>query len=190
MTEVLPLNVVPLPVRLRAADYMLLDETGAFQPYGKTELLDGEIVYMNAQHRPHGRVKMALYRALSEGLRAIGSAYSVAVEVSIALSEHDAPEPDLTLTSEPDGDGFIPARSVGLIVEIADATLRSDMTRKAVIYARAGIPEYWVADVNGRVIHQMWHPLAGAYADRRTISFGDRLDSATISGLVVQTTEL
>jgi Uma2 family endonuclease len=190
MTEVLSLNTVPLPVRLRAADYRLLDESGAFEAYGKTELLAGEIVYMNAQYRPRGRVKMALYQALSDGLRAIHSVYAVAVEVSVSLSEHDAPQPDLTLTSEPDGEGFIPARSVGLIVEVADATLRSDMTRKAAIYARAGIPEYWVADVNGRAIHPMWHPLAGAYAERSTTDFGQPVNAATISGLTVATAGL
>ncbi|MFV3424454.1 hypothetical protein ACNJGC_21760, partial [Mycobacterium tuberculosis] len=92
----------------------LLDDSGAFAPYGKTELLDGEIVYVNAQHRRHGRVKMALYHALSDALAAISSPFSVAVEISVALGQHDVPEPDLTLTTEPDGDGLIPADSVGL----------------------------------------------------------------------------
>ena len=55
MTEMVPLTNVPLPVKLRAEDYLLLDEAGAFMAYRKTELLDGEVVYMNAQHRPHAR---------------------------------------------------------------------------------------------------------------------------------------
>ncbi|MFV3618088.1 Uma2 family endonuclease, partial [Mycobacterium tuberculosis] len=93
-----------------------------------------------------------------DALAAISSPFSVAVEISVALGQHDVPEPDLTLTTEPDGDGLIPADSVGLIVEVADATLQSDLQKKAAIYARHGVAEYWVADVNGATIHQMWTP--------------------------------
>ncbi len=190
MTEMAPLTTVPLPVRLRASDYLMLDEAGAFQPYGKTELLDGEIVYMNAQHRPHGRIKMALYEALTASLRRNGSKLSVAVEVSVALAEHDTPEPDLTLTSDAEGDGLIPALSVALIVEVADATLRWDLDRKAVIYARAGVAEYWVADVNGRVVHQMWAPQGDRFAEHRAIAFGDPIVAATVDQLRIETNAL
>ena len=41
MTEMVPLTTVPLPVKLRVEDYLLLDGSGAFDGYGKTELLDG-----------------------------------------------------------------------------------------------------------------------------------------------------
>ena len=61
MTEMVPLTTVPLPVKLRVEDYLLLDGSGAFDGYGKTELLDGEVVYMNAQHRPHARIKSRLF---------------------------------------------------------------------------------------------------------------------------------
>jgi Uma2 family endonuclease len=43
-----------------------------------------------------------------------------------------------------------------LAVEVADTTLGFDLTTKAALYARAGIPEYWVLDVNGRrmIVHR------------------------------------
>jgi Uma2 family endonuclease len=187
MTEMVPLTTVPLPVKLRAADYRLLDEAGAFEPYGKTELLDGEIVYMNAQHRPHARLKMAMYDVLRDALRDAGVGLSVMVEASILLADHDTPEPDLTLTSEPDGAGLIPRASVALVIEIADATLRSDLGRKASIYARAGVAEYWVADVNGRVIHQLWGPSGVSYAEQRQIAFGEPIIAETVKGLTIDT---
>ena len=43
MTEILPLNTAPLPLKLRVEDYLALDASGAFAAYAKTELLDGEI---------------------------------------------------------------------------------------------------------------------------------------------------
>jgi len=190
MTEMVPLTNVPLPVKLRVGDYLLLDEAGAFEGYGKTELLDGEVVYMNAQHRPHGRAKMILFDVLRDGLRRIASPLSVMVETSVALATHDVPEPDLSLTSEPEGTGLIPMRSVALVVEVADTTLRSDLARKGPIYAGAGVPEYWVVDLNGRVIHRMWTPSRVGYANRDQNPFGETLTAATIDGLSIDTAAL
>lgn len=190
MTEMVPLTNVPRPVRLRADDYLLLDEAGAFDGYGKTELLDGEIVYMNAQHRPHGRAKMILFDALRDGLRRIASPLSVMVETSIALTGHDIPEPDLTLTTEPEGNGLIPVWSVAMVVEVADTTLRSDLSRKGPIYAAAGIPEYWVADLNGRVVHRLWAPADDGYAHQDKVMFGEPLAAAVIKGLSIDTAAL
>lgn len=140
MTELLPLNTSPLPVKLRVEDYLLLDESGAFEPYQKTELIEGEVYFVNAQHRPHALAKAELYDALRDALRAIGSPLRPLTEASIALSKHDAPEPDIVLTSEPKGEGLIPGASVALVIEISDTTVSGDLKRKAVIYARAGVP--------------------------------------------------
>jgi Uma2 family endonuclease len=187
MTEHLPLNTEPLPVKLRIEDYLLLDRSGAFDSYAKTELIEGEIYFMNAQHRPHALAKMELYDALRDRLRALGSSLRPIVEASIAIPERSAPEPDIVLTSEPVGQGLIPLASVALIVEVSDTTLATDLGRKAALYARHSIPEYWVADLEGGLIHQMWSPEGEAYVERREVKFGDRMEAATIEGLAVET---
>ena len=74
-----------------------------------------------------------------------------------------------------------------LIVEVADATLKTDLTRKASIYAHHDIPEYWVVDVNARVIHQMWAPEDSVYAERREKAFGAPITAVSIEGLAVET---
>jgi len=190
MTELLPLNTSPLPVKLRVEDYLLLDESGAFDAYRKTELIEGDVYFMNAQHRPHALAKAELYDALRDALRSKGSPLRPLTEASIALSAHDAPEPDIVLTSEPSGEGLIPGESVALVVEISDTTLSGDLKRKAMIYARAGVPEYWVADVKAKVLHQMWAPEGDAYAERRAIPFGDPIAAMTIEGLSIATNQL
>lgn len=187
MTELLPLNTSPLPVKLRVEDYLLLDESGAFQPYRKTELIDGEVYFVNAQHRPHALAKAELYDALRDALRGLNSSLRPLTEASVELSSHDAPEPDIVLTSEPRGEGLIPLASVALIVEISDTTVSGDLKRKASIYARAGVVEYWVVDLNARQIHQLWAPHDDAYTERRQIAFGERLDAVTIAGLALET---
>lgn len=179
MTEVLPLNTSPLPVRLRIEDYLLLDASGAFEPYAKTELIDGEILFMNAQHRPHARTKMDLYDAIRDALRASASPLRAFVEASIAIPDHSAPEPDIVLTREPGGDGLIPASSVALVIEVADTTMASDSGRKALLYARAGIPEYWIADVNAEMLQQMWMPTDVGYGKRRMVALAARIEAIT-----------
>ena len=118
MNEPLPFNTSPLPVRLRVEDYHLLDESGAFAAYAKTELIAGEIVYMNAQHRPHVVAKSEIAFRIRLAIEAMGSDLFVAIEGSARLSDHDLPEPDVVLTNEPYGEGPIPQRSVMLVVEV------------------------------------------------------------------------
>ncbi|MBN8830310.1 MAG: Uma2 family endonuclease [Sphingomonadales bacterium] len=153
MTERLPLNTAPLPLKLKVEDYLALDKAGAFAEYAKTELIEGVLFFMNAQHRPHGYVKMELYDRLRDGLRGLALRARLLVEVSIAIPPHSVPEPDIVLTTKPQGSGLIPLASVLLIVEVADTTLAYDLGAKAQLYARARVPEYWVADVSGRLIH-------------------------------------
>lgn len=187
MTEQIPLNISQLPVKLRVEDYLLLDDAGAFAEYRKTELIEGDIYFMNAQHRPHARIKSRLHVLISQALKAMGGNLEAIVEGSVAIPPVNVPEPDIVITSEAEGEGLIPLGSVRLIVEVADATLNTDLTRKAAIYARHNVPEYWVADINGRSIHQMWAPEGEAYAERREVAFGEVLEAATIMGLKVET---
>lgn len=185
MTEHRPLNTSPLRVKLRVEDYLTLDASGAFADYAKTELIEGEVFFMNAQHRPHARVKSRLFLLLAEALK--GSGLEAVVEGSVAMPPVDVPEPDIVVTSEAEGEGLIPLASVQLIVEVADTTLKADLSLKAAIYARHAIPEYWVADVNGRVVHQFWAPKGEAYASSRQVALGERIAAATIDGLAVET---
>ena len=103
------------------------------------------------------------------------------------MPPHNVPEPDIAVTGEPEGDGLIPLSSLALIVEVADTTLRNDLGRKAKIYAREGVPEYWVVDIRNALIHQMWAPTSGRYTETREVVFGERIDSMTIDAVSIPT---
>ncbi len=187
MTEQLPLNIAQLHVKLRVEDYLLLDDAGAFDSYRKTELIGGEIYFMNAQHRPHARMKTRLAIQIAEVLRRLDLGLEAIVEGSISIPPHDVPEPDIVVTSEPEGEGLIPLASVRLIVEVSDATVQFDLTRKAKLYACNNVSEYWVIDVNAGVVHQMWAPAAEDYTERQQVPFGQIIHAVTISDLRVDT---
>jgi Uma2 family endonuclease len=188
MTQLEPLNSFrPLP--LRVEDFVLLNDSGAFVDYGKTELINGAVVFMNSQHRPHARIKMHLYNALHDALKQMGSPYTVFAEATVSMPPHNAPEPDLVLTNEPDGEGPIPLESVVLIAEVSDATLATDLGVKARIYGQNAIPEYWVADVQARIIYQHSVPVADGYAVVMQHAFGADLMSVALAGLTISTAD-
>lgn len=181
--------IEPGKYRLRVEDYEMLAEAGTFGA-ARTELIEGEIIVMSPQYRPHGMVKMGLYDALRDALRAMNSPLRPVVEFTLALAEDSMPDPDLMLTSEPSGPKAVPLASVALVIEVSDTTLDDDLGPKSHLYARHGVPEYWVADVNARLIHRMWEPSSQAYGRRDKVVFGEPLASATIQGLAVATDDL
>jgi Uma2 family endonuclease len=144
---------------------------------------------MNAQHSRHARTKTMLAVELNIVLRAISSDLEAWCEPSTRVSDHSLPEPDIVLTSHR-GEGVVPLESVALIVEVSDTTLGIEIGRKLGIYAGAGVPEYWVADVEGHVIHEMWGPVGNAYAERRAHAFGADVAMATLAGVSVATGRL
>lgn len=186
-----PLALVQEPgtYRLTVADYLTLADAGAFGDQ-RTEFLEGEIIVLNPQYRPHLMTKMHIYDALRDALRDLRSDLRPVMEGSVAIDERSMADPDISMTTEPDGIGAMPVSSIVLAVEVADTTLRKDLHYKSDLYARSNIPEYWVADVEGRVIHQMWTPTPEGYVDRRRHLFGETVTAATIDGLSIDTAAL
>ena len=175
--------------RFRIKDFLLLEESGAFADYARAELLDGEIWVLNAIHSPHAAAQGELQGQLWSALTRLGLNLRAYVTPSIEMGDNSLPEPDIVVT-EPHGAGFLPFGKVKLVVEVSDTTLDVDLGRKQRVYAAAGIPEYWVADLNGRVIHQMWSPGEDKYFERRQIDFDHEITSATVEALLIQTSGL
>lgn len=146
-----------------------MDRTGLLP--GKWELVSGEIISKMGQNLPHaGRVSR-----LFSWLISIFGADAVLTHCSIDVAPEDnptsKPEPDLTVVSG----GWTAMkqnptpREIVLVVEVSDTTLEFDLTVKAALYARAGISEYWVLDINGQRLHQFRQPAAGGWASRTMI---------------------
>lgn len=178
------------PIKLRIEDYERLDHAGAFGGDGKTELVDGLVYRMSPQYRQHGFAKDELAYRLRRALEQLGSPLHVATEQSVEIGPHSEPQPDIVLTSEPRGEGAIPGKSVALIVEVSGTTLDFDLGEKAMIYAGAGIPEYWVVDLKGKVLHVHSQPAPDGYPKPRIVPFGELVECVSIAGLAVDTTGL
>lgn len=179
----------PQPARFTVDEFIRLHNTGVFDKYTKSELIEGEIVCMNAQYSPHARIKSRLTVELAIALRAMNSLLEPQVEVSVRLDDNSLPEPDLVLTDYR-GAGAVPLASVALIVEVSDTTFANDIGRKSDLYAAAGVPEYWVIHLEGENALLHIEPSANGYAEQIDVPFGEVLHSGTIAGLFVGTENL
>lgn len=177
------------PWRFRIKEFELLEESGAFADYVRAELLKGEIWVVNAVHSRHAAVQAEVQGRLWSALRAMGSPLRTYVTPTINVENDSRVEPDLAVAERNDG-GRLPASKVKLAIEVSDTTLRTDLGVKKGIYATACIPEYWVFDVNGCVIHRMWSPVDGDYAHQQEVSFGQPLSATAVDGLMIETDDL
>ena len=81
--------------------------------------------------------------------------------------------------------GPIPGALARLCVEVADETLPDDIGPKRQDYAEAGLPEYWVLDVNARALHRFYDLAEGDYRKRDIVHDGETFASATLPALTL-----
>ena len=177
-------------VKLRVDDFDLLALSGGLADLGRTELLDGDIYAMNSQYTRHGMVKAHFYDALLDWKRTNRPDWVVLSEVSVAMPPHDEPIPDVILCDRPTGTKGIAVATVHLLIEIADDSRARDLGYKKALYARQGVPEYWVADLTEGKLWGFASPGAEGYGDERVVGFGERVEAVTIAGLGVETAGL
>ncbi len=146
-------------------EYEQLVEKGFLGSGDQVELLEGRLVVREPQHSPHATAT----RLAQEALRfAFGSGWDVRAGLPLALGRLSEPEPDVSVVrgSPRDYRDAHPTQAV-VVVEVADTSLRLDRTRKARIYARAGIPDYWIVNLTTRILEVYRDPIAVDPARRR-----------------------
>lgn len=126
-------------------EYARLVDLGVFEPDERLELLDGQLVVREPQSSRHAA---AIRRVLAALRRALGDDWQIDSQLPISIDEASVPEPDVAVVPR-DAGAYRDAHPSGavLIVEVADSSYRIDHEYKAGLYARAGIPEYWIVDV-------------------------------------------
>ena len=156
----------PNRVRWTASQCRAIVEAGILT--GRYELIDGEIISKMSQNPPHAYTIRVLIAWLVNVFGILHVQCQLPISVGEADPDHNEPEPDAAVMLGPNTD--FAARHPGpadlsLVVEVSHTTLRIDRAAKAMLYARAGIMEYWLLDIVGRqlLIHRV--PGANGYGD-------------------------
>jgi Uma2 family endonuclease len=154
--------------RLSVEDFHHMGEAGLFAPEARVELIEGEIIDMTPIGSAHASRVMRLADLLTTQLHAKAV---VAVQSPVRLDDRSEPQPDLALLRY--REDFYAAAHPGpadilLLIEVADTTARFDREVKIPLYARHGIPEVWLLDLEADAMRVYREPQSGAYREVST----------------------
>jgi Uma2 family endonuclease len=152
----------PRPYRWTKDEYYRMVDAGLFLER-RVELIDGEVVEMPAQFNVHAAAVTLTEDALK---RAFGPKYWVRVQMTLDLSPHSVPDPDIAvILGSPKGvTGRANPSSALLVVEVSESTLSYDRNVKAGIYAAAGIADYWIVNLVQKQLEVFRRPAPAAAA--------------------------
>ena len=163
------------------------------------ELIDGVLYHMAATpSTKHQDVSQNLIGLLRPHIirHRLGVLYDA--PYGVQLPNQSVVEPDLLFVSAARRH-IITARCCegvpDLVVEVlSPSNPRHDLVRKRELYARHGVPEYWVLEPHAAILRTLTDPVAGdgvgEYAAETIYRPGDTLTIAAIPGLVINVADV
>jgi Uma2 family endonuclease len=102
----------------------------------------------------------------------------VLARVAVRLDDFNEPMPDICIARAGGTTDVLPPSDCVLVIEVSDSTARNDRLVKAQLYAKAGIPELWIVDLNTSetVVHR--RPSEAGWADVMSVPFAGELVAA------------
>jgi Uma2 family endonuclease len=164
--------------------------TGVLTPYDRIELIEGEMFDMAPMGSGHSAITSRLHELF---VLAAARSATVVGGGPVVLGEFSEPQPDLMLLKRR-ADFYSGAHPVAadvlLLIEVSDSSLAYDQSVKLNLYARYGVGEYWVIDVEGRRIHIHREPGAKGYARSLVFSAADTVAPQALPDVKIAVGEL
>jgi Uma2 family endonuclease len=162
-------------------EYDRMAQAGILSPDDRVQLIAGEIVTMTPQNSPHAAAIGKTQRVLE---RLFGPDVWIRVQMPLIVDPDSEPEPDLAVVpGAPDDYRDAHPRTALLVIEVSDTTLPLDRDRKRAVYARAGIPEYWIVNLPDRCLEMYRNPVAQSVGSARYQSSQKVVQTETFSPL-------
>lgn len=166
-------------------EYHLLARAGILKEDDRVELVEGEIVEMS----PIGSRHAACVARLTAWAGRLQGRAVAWVQNPVRLGDFAEPQPDLALL-RPRADFYAAAHptpeDVLLVVEVAETSSDYDRQVKVPLYARWGIPEAWLVDLDRDHVEVYRDPSADGYRHVRAVPRGERLAPAAFPDLSLQ----
>jgi Uma2 family endonuclease len=179
-----------MPYHLSAEVFLRMVETEILPRDRRVYLWDGVLYEKMAKKIAHAVTSETARLALSS---AIPVGWSLWGENPILVDDFTAPLPDLTVVRGQARDYFsrnaVPkASDIGLVIEIADATLGKNLNASLTRYAAAGLPTYWLVNLITCRIEVYSAPAgpvgSATYTSRDEFALGQEIP-LVLDGLVV-----
>ena len=176
--------------RISVDEYYRMADVGLLAQDARVELIDGEIFDMAPIGSRHGGIVSRLDHRL---ILAIGDRAIARVQQPLRLSRSSEPQPDLAIVRSREDfytRSHPTASDVLLVIEVSETTLRYDQRIKAPLYARHGVPELWIIDLEHLQMHLLRSPQDETYAEASVITEPGLVTLAADSRLEVDLTGL
>ena len=168
-TEVLQNGQILNARPIRVIEYDLMIKHGILTTEDKVELLNGVIVEKMTKGIKHAALNDLIAEVFRERLN---NQAIIRNQNPIVLDDFSEPEPDIVVCVPPRSTYFerhpTPA-DILLLIEIADSTLKNDRENKGLAYARAGILQYVLINLNNNTIENYRQPNYDGYQNRETL---------------------
>ncbi len=143
--------------RFSVARYQRMIETGILTSEDKVELLENCVVLKMSKNPPHESTLQQMLRPL---LRSLPPDWDLRIQAAVSLTDSQ-PEPDFTVVRGTAADykhRHPGPGDIGIAIEVADTSLLRDQRDKTRIYARGGIPCYWIVNLIDRRVEVYTQP--------------------------------
>jgi Uma2 family endonuclease len=178
------------PREFTVAEYHRMADIGLFRDDERVELLDGIIVEMSPIGTRHWRRHATITAYLN---RTLGDHAFIVPQGSFPLGDKNEPQPDIAVLArecaDAENDVPLPAQIYALI-EISDSSLAKDLGPKQRLYARFGIADYVVVDLNENVLLHYREPHELGYGICDRLFDGDAFELAALPGITLRTDAL
>jgi Uma2 family endonuclease len=168
-------------------DIARMVEIGLIDPDESFELIAGEIVPMSPEFNRHLKARVRLARIF---MRALDDDWTVATDGSLFLADNIEFKPDLHLFPMHLISEKVRGPDVALAVELSSTTQKRDLVLKAPLYARHGVRELWVIDLDASTGLVFTKIESGVYAPGCAVAAGDALRPLAFPDVSVSIAEL
>jgi Uma2 family endonuclease len=163
--------------------YHRMIEAGSLGEDERVQLIGGALVAMTPQGPAHALAIQSLTRLVAQRLP---SDLALRPQLPLTLPGNSEPEPDLAVVRlEHARSRDHHPRTALLVVEVAGESLRFDRETKAPLYARAGIPEYWIVNLADATVevHRDPDPASGTYRVLEVVSSEGTLVASAVPSI-------
>lgn len=169
--------------RFSIPEYYLMAETGVLRRGERVELIEGEIIALS----PIGVRHANMVRRLNKMLNAmVGDHATVDAQNPVRIGSASEPQPDIVLLEHENYEDTHPVPSdVLLLIEVSDTTLIYDRDTKVPLYARSGIREVWIVNLNARLVLRYTDPRDGRYRLLEQLSSDDQIETQLLPSLTL-----
>lgn len=162
-------------------------------PGQRFELVEGVLRRMDAPTISHHDLSRRLERLLYDQLESTGRGRVFRAPVDIVLSNHNVVQPDLLFVASDRLETVGRANIAGapdLAVEIlSPSTERWDRHTKRQLYAKYGVREYWLVDLESQTVEVMSLTMASQGAELTSVGIygiGSRVRSPLLPEIVIE----